>query len=156
MRVMYDREQLLADWRAGGYTQQELSDKYGTSRSNVAKLVNGVKKDLLDTVTKKIQVEQDIAALTEQEVTSVTEQTKQAIEDAAMIRLLTKNNMVGVSAKLKQHDGLSMLDHKHAQDLIDKASVTLKVNDRFSKAANIQQNMQNVNKSVTRVFHVVE
>jgi len=38
----YDKDQLLADWRAGGYTQQELADKHGTSCSNVSKLVNGI------------------------------------------------------------------------------------------------------------------
>ena len=139
----YDKEQLLADWRAGGYTQQELADKHKTSRSNVAKLVSGIEKDLITTVTKKIEIEQEIAELSDKEVTSVTEQAKQAIEDAKMIRTLTKNNMVGVGVKLTNHAELSMLDHKNAQDLIDKASITLGVNDRHAPPANIQQNTQN-------------
>ena len=40
----YSKEQLLADWRAGGYTQQELADKHKTGRSNVARLVSGIEK----------------------------------------------------------------------------------------------------------------
>ena len=128
----YDKDQLLADWRAGGYTQNELAHKHKTSRSNVAKIVNGIEKDLVTTVTKKIHIEQEIAELSDKEVTSVTEQTKQAIEDAKMIRSLTKSNMIGVADKLSQYEALNMLDHKNAQDLIDKASITLKVNQRHA------------------------
>ena len=142
----YDRNQLLSDWRAGGYTQQELADKHKTSRSNVAKIVNGVEKDLVTTVAKKIEVEQEIAELSNEEVTSVTEQTRQAVEDAKLIRMLTKNNMVGVANKLKAHTNLNMLDHKNAQDLIDKASITLGINQRH---ANQQVNVQQNNKDRT-------
>jgi len=139
----YDLEQLLADWRAGGYTQHQLADKHKTSRSNVAKLVKGVEKDLVTTVSRKIQVEQELANLSDKEVTSVSEQTKQAIEDAKMIRTLTKNNMIGVGIKLTNHALLTMLDHKNAQDLIDKASITLGISDRHAKPSNVQQNTQN-------------
>ena len=139
----YDLEQLLADWRTGGYSQQELADKHKTSRPNVARLVKGVDKDLTSTLTRKVESEQELAELTDKELTSVNEQAKQLIEDAKMIRALTKNNMVGVGVKLTNHAELSMLDHKNAQDLIDKASITLGVNERHAKPTNVQQNTQN-------------
>jgi len=144
----YDKDQLLADWRAGGYTQQELADKHGTSRSNVSKLVNGIDKDLAAIVAKRIAVEQDITGLSGKEMDSVNEQTIQAIEAGKIIQVLTRNNLDGVAVKLQNHDELSMLDHKNAQDLIDKASITLGVNARHAQAANIQQNNQAVTELV--------
>lgn len=153
----YDKEQLLADWRTGGYNQQQLADKHKTSRPNVARIVKGVDKDLTSTLTRKIESEQELAELSDKELTSIDTLAKQAVEDAKMIRTLTKNNMVGVGAKLQDHSRLNMLDHKNAQELIDKASITLGVNDRHAKPASIQQNTQNNTEStVQRVFHVVE
>lgn len=153
----YDKEQLLADWRTGEFKHQELADKYKMSRPNVARIVKDVAQDLTPILTRKIESEQELAELSDKELTSVNDRAKHIIEDAKMIRTLTKNNMVGVGAKLQDHSKLNMLDHKNAQDLIDKASITLGVNDRHAKPANIQQNTQNnTSEKVQRVFHVVE
>jgi len=138
----FDKEQLIIDWRTGEFKHQQLADKHKTSRPNVARIVKDIEQDLTPVLTRKIESEQELAELTDKELTSVNDQAKHIIEDAKMIRLLTKNNLVGVGAKLKAHTDLNMLDHKNAQDLIDKASVTLNVNDRHAKPAQIQQNNQ--------------
>jgi len=140
----YDKEQLLADWKAGGYSQRKLAKKHGISTGMVAKLTKGVIKESEQLVSDLVQVNQGLAAKTEKEVSAISEQVSNRLQDEEMIRRLTKNNMVGVSKKLVNHMKLSMLDHKNAQDLIDKASVTLGVNERHSKPTQVSQTSQTV------------
>ena len=85
-------------------------------------------------VEKKIGVVASKANLSEQQVNILDKDMARLSQDALMIRTLTKNNMVGVEEKLKNHTELSMSDHKNAQDVIDKAGVTLgMINDTLSQ-----------------------
>ena len=141
----YDKEQLLADWKAGGYSQRQLAKKHGISTGMAAKLTKGVIKESEQLVSSLVQVNQGLAEKTEKELSAISEQVSNRLQDEEMIRRLTKNNMVGVSKKLINHEELSMFDHKNAQDLIDKASVTLGVNERHSKPVQVNQNNQTLN-----------
>ena len=108
-------------------------------------------------VLEDVRVQLEKGNKSERELELHTREVNKLTEDAKMLRTLTKNNMVGVGVKLKHHDELSMLDHKNAQDLIDKASITLGVNARHAQAANIQQNNQAVTEiAITRAVAVAD
>jgi len=70
------------------------------------------------------------------------EEVNKLTKNELMIRELTNDNMIGVRHKLRNHEALTMLDHKAAQDLIDKASLTLGVNERHSKPTQVSQSTQ--------------
>ncbi|MDF1688543.1 MAG: hypothetical protein P1U35_02910 [Cycloclasticus sp.] len=80
-----------------------------------------------DDEEKTIEVVVNKANLSEQQANILDEDIARLNQDTLMIRTLTKNNMIGVEEKLKNHTELSMFDHKNAQDVIDKAGVTLGV-----------------------------
>ena len=97
--------------------------------------LKGVNQQL---IADSVRIEEEKSTLNQQQLTFHDEEVSRQTEDAKMIRTLTNNNMDGVSKKLKNHDELSMLDHKNAQDLIDKASITLGVNQRHANGVTIQ------------------
>ena len=64
-------------------------------------------------------------------------------KDTRMIHGLTKGNLSGISRHIKA-GRMGVADHKKAQDMIDKASVTLGVSQRFStQASTVINNQQN-------------
>jgi len=107
--------------------------KRGVSKGDVSQLISSMASDKVSFVT---------LPATEQML--VTKKVNKLAAHKQIIHTMTETNLVGVGEKLKNHEELSMLDHKNAQDLIDKASVTLGVNQRHANGANIQQNNQTV------------
>ncbi len=105
--------------------------KRGVSKGDVSQLISSMASDKASFVTLPV---------TEQAL--VTEEVNKLAAHKQTIRTMTENNLVGVGEKLKNHEELSMLDHKNAQDLIDKASVTLGVNERHSKSTQVSQTTQ--------------
>lgn len=105
-----------------------------SKRSKKETWVKGKAKQLvLDDVRVTIEKE----TKTKRELELHNAEVSKLSKDEQMIRALTNNNMVGVGTKLKNHTELNMLDHKNAQDLIDKASITLGVNQRHANAVQI-------------------
>lgn len=157
MAKKYDKEQLKIDWSTGEYTMRSLAHKHKVSAATVSNIVNGLEKNLEVIINKKVNAEQEIAKLNEQEVNTVNEHVNRKIEDSKMIRALTKNNMVGVAAKLKNHKELDMLAHKNAQDLIDKASITLGINQRHAPKSetNINNTNENTQQTAVKVIKLV-
>lgn len=140
----YDKEQLLADWRTGEFKHQELADKHKMSRPNVARIVKDIPQDLASVLTHKIESEQELAELSDKELTIVDTLAKSKIEDAKMIRTMSKNNMVGLGKKLVQHEDMSISDHLAAANAIDRTSITLGVNDRHANGIAISNTVQTV------------
>ncbi len=130
----------------GGKVPQDIADKLGIDRSTIAKKAKNddwKKGKNHSLIVDEARVVAEKSQLNSQELGFHNREVERLTEDAKMIHTLTKNNMVGVGNKLRNHQSLNMNDHKAAQDLIDKASITLGVNERFAKPANIQQNTQN-------------
>ena len=122
---------------------EKLTDIPATTIARNAKARGVEKGSMAQLIGDGARVRLEIGALDAPVARVVNDAIDKLTEDAEMIRTLTKNNMVGVGAKLTNHQLLTMLDHKNAQDLIDKASITLGVNERHAKPNNVQQNTQN-------------
>ncbi len=105
--------------------------KRGVSKGDVSQLISSMASDKVSFVTLPV---------TEQML--VTKEVNKLAAHKQIIHTMTETNLVGVGEKLKNHEELSMLDHKNAQDLIDKASITLGVNERHSKPTQVSQTTQ--------------
>lgn len=122
---------------------EKLTEIPATTIARNAK-ARGIKKgSVAQLIGDAARVRLEIGALDAPVAQVVNDAVDELTANEIMIRNLTNKNMAGVGVKLDNHTELNMLDHKNAQDLIDKASITLGVNERHAKPANVQQNTQN-------------
>jgi len=64
---------IVADWRTGEYSQQQLSDKYEVSKGLVNKLCKGVEQDTSAIVNAGIKYRLGLAAHDDRNVTAINE-----------------------------------------------------------------------------------
>ena len=139
---------LAKDLFLAGRSLSFISSEVGIGKSSISEKSKkeGWKKGVNEQLAiEAARVAVSKANLSEQQANILDKDVEQLSKDELMIRQLTNSNMVGVSKKLINHEELSMFDHKNAQDLIDKASVTLGVNERHSKPVQVNQNNQTLN-----------
>ena len=63
---------IVADWRTGAFSQQELADKHKVSKGAVNKLCKGIEQDTAAIVTAGIEFRQALAGHDDRNVTAVT------------------------------------------------------------------------------------
>lgn len=155
MARKYDKDALLADYHTGIYTQRQLADRHGISPAMVNRITKGLEKKTAELVNKKVEVNQESKQLSEQEVNAVNEAVhfkEQMLND---IKLFSRKAMQKAGDLLDNTDSGS--DFKAILDGVDKLSITTGINERHAKPTQVQQNTQNNGeKTITRVFHVVE
>jgi transcriptional regulator with XRE-family HTH domain len=155
MARKYDKDALLADYHTGIYTQRQLADRHGISPAMVNRITKGLEKKTAELVNKKVEVNQESKQLSEQEVNAVNEAVhfkEQMLND---IQLFSRKAMQKAGDLLDNTDSGS--DFKAILDGVDKLSITTGINERHAKPTQVQQNTQNNGeKTITRVFHVVE
>ena len=137
----YDKEALLADFHTGIYTQRQLADKYGVSKTTVQKLTSGLEPKTADLVTKKLEVIQEDKLLSDQEVTAVDRAVSFKEKMLGDIELFSYQAMRRAGDLLTASE--TGTDFKAIIDGVDKLSITTGVNERHAKPAQVQQNTQN-------------
>jgi len=103
MAKKYDKEALLADWKAGGYSQRALAKKYKISNGLVAKLTKGVAKDNEQLVKKIIDNKQELDNKKPSELSAINEQVERGVLKNKIDALLDKG--LGLATKT----GISLL-----------------------------------------------
>lgn len=134
MARKYDKEQLIAEWEAGGITQSMLAHKHNVSRSLVAKIVNGKKHELKELVEKKTEVDHALKQLSDKKVTAVTEQVTKQLKLLDDIQLFSSKAIKKASSLLDTTESGQEL--RNIVEAVDKVSVTNKINERHPKQAN--------------------
>lgn len=140
MAKKYDKEQLLAEWKAGGYSQRQLAKKYDISPSMVAKLTKGIDKESVQLVSEIAQVKQQLSEKTEKEVSAISEQVNRIISFENRLNVFSEKAMIKADDLLSKAENGQ--DFKAIIDGVDKHSVTIGFNQRH---ANSQVNIQNTN-----------
>ena len=168
MAKLSDREEenLVSDWKTGRYSQRDLADKYNCSKGKVSQLTQGVEKaqngHLVDCQISLLSAN---AYLSDSEMTAImtTAQNevfnKGLVTNASQLNLIRTTQYLAKNKKLEKRGvgdgvqvfeevGLGADDFKQCQDTIDKASITLKVNERHApkqdiNLTNAQQNNEN-------------
>ena len=154
------KEKILADFHTGKFSQRELAKKYNASKTTIANLTKGLspKNDRL--VEAQISLLSAQSSLTTTEMTAIMTAAKDEAYNRGLIFNATQKNLAKITEMLDKNtkfekvgvgDGvqnfepveLNANDYKALQDAIDKASITLGVNQRTSSTtinnANVQQ-----------------
>lgn len=89
---------IIAEWRTGQYSQQDLADRHEVSKGAVNKLCKGVEQDMSGIVTAGIQYQSGLAGQDDRMVTAVT-----AVVDEAASRMewLNKAALKNVQEAMK-------------------------------------------------------
>jgi DNA-binding XRE family transcriptional regulator len=156
-----DREKILSDFHIGK-SQNELAKKYNCSPATINKLCKGVVPKYKDKVNTVVSIKSELSEESEYQSECFDKEVNALLRRTGIINDLTELNM----SKLKNHltenkklekvsvgqgmqdlveVGLGTSDYKEAQDAIDKASITMGVNQRHSNQninVNTQTNLQ--------------
>lgn len=112
---------IIAEWRTGEYSQQDLADRHEVSKGAVNKLCKGVEQDVTAIVTAGVQYQSGLAEQDDRMVTAiedvVDEKTKHLV-------WLNKAAMKNVSEAMKL-DCSNQFDHKTRADTILKTKETI-------------------------------
>ena len=154
------KEKILADFHTGKFSQRELAKKYNASKTTIANLTKGLspKNDRL--VEAQVSLLSAQSSLTATEMTAIMTAAKDEAYTRGLIFNATQKNLAKITQMLDKNtkyekvgvgDGvqtfepieLNANDFKALQDAIDKASLTLGVNQRAASTtinnANVQQ-----------------
>ena len=154
------KEKILADFHTGKFSQRELAKKYNASKTTIANLTKGLspKNDRL--VEAQVSLLSAQSSLTATEMTAIMTAAKDEAYNRGLLFNATQKNLAKITEMLDKNtkyekvgvgDGvqnfepveLNANDFKALQDAIDKASLTLGVNQRTASTtinnANVQQ-----------------
>lgn len=143
----FNKDEFLLDWRTGRYNGrtgiEQLARKYGISKSKAYTLVNGVEKDLSETINQVVAVTQELNTLSDEEFKVVQNHASRETKlkdrrdkivhlawDAMEERLLDPD-------KRKE---LSTYDIKTLVDANDKNCVTAEIAPRFASNGGVTVN----------------
>ncbi len=153
---------VIADWKTGAYSLNALAKKHKISVNSVKKICTKIPQEnaevvelctIAESAKKCTKNAQEILAVEEVVknrlmVYDISNTILQGIEKLAKggkaQKVVTESlGEAGSSASVVEYD-LQSKDYKDLQDAVDKASLTLGVNQRFSQnQVNIQNNNQN-------------
>lgn len=158
MAKLSDREEenLVSDWKTGRYSQRDLADKYNCSKGKVSQLTQGIEKaqngHLVDCQISLLSAN---AYLSDSEMTAIMTTAQNEVFNKGLVTNATQLNLVrttqylannkkiekrgvGDGVQVFEEVGLGADDFKQCQDTIDKASITLKVNERHAPRAEVK------------------
>ena len=155
----HDKQLLIADYHTNKYSQRELAKKYNVSLGTVSNLTKEINPQNEHLVEAQIAILTAKAILPVEQLNAILNTAQDEIYNKNLITNATQLNLVRTMEYLSNNKklekvsagagiqelvevGLGSSDFKECQDTIDKASLTLGVNQRHS---NSQVNIQNTN-----------
>lgn len=148
-RILYDREEMIADWKTGKYTLDELGHKHKVSKSTAHNVTRGIEKTLGQLIDKEIAIKQEVMHLSGKEYELFHKEVDLRTKHLQLLYDSTHKNVSLMMKKFdnqKRADKFSMDDHKTVQQTLKDARTTLLGNE---PAVSIQNN-NNVNQSPLR------
>lgn len=153
----HDKKLLIADYHTNKYSQRELAKKYNTSLGTVNNLTKEISPQDEHLVEAQISILSAKSILPPERLNSILNTAQEELYNRNLVTNATQLNLVRTTQYLQNNKklekinvgdgiqkfeevGLGADDFKYCQDTIDKASVTLKVNDRFSPKQDINLN----------------
>lgn len=144
------KKELVADYLTGRYSQRELAKKYKVSLGSVNNLTRDLNATNADLVTAQANLLIAKNELPIEQMNAIIETAYDEVYSKQLIHKATHLNLKRINETLEKNtkmskinigDGvqnlepttLDMIDYKIAQEAIDKASLTLGVNQRHAK-----------------------
>ena len=154
---------IIADHLTGKFSQRELAKKYNLSTSTINKITKGLDAKNEHLVNAQVALLSARETLPPEQTNAIANAARDEFYNRRLIENATQKNLAKITEMLDKNtkyekvgvgDGvqnfepveLNANDYKALQDAIDKASLTLGVNPRFSNTtinnANVSQESQ--------------
>lgn len=157
-----EKTRLLADWKTGKYSQRDLVKKYNASKGTVSEITKGVEQKNGHLVDAQVSLLSAKAILPPEEMGAIMGTAQEIIYNQNLITNATQLNLVRTTEYLSNNKklvklsagmgtqelvevGLGSSDFKECQEAIDKASLTLGINQRHSNIKIDNTNAQQTN-----------
>lgn len=168
------KTKLIADYHTNKYSQRELAKKYDVSLGTVSKLTKEIKPQNEHLVNAQVAVLEGHSKLPNEQMNAIMNTANDEIRRKSLVfgviekALKLNEDMLDANKtfeKINKGDGiqdfepreLNTTDIKNIIESTDKASITLKVNERFSSSTNVAiQNNQQKNINVDIVGYGVK
>lgn len=121
-RLIYDKDQLVADWKTGKYTVRDLAHKHKVSHTTAHNLTKGVDKTLAPLIDKIVETKQELATLSLQELTNVEDEVDSRIRGLQFFKNVTHRNLSMLDKKLSEETTIQ--EHLIAQTAYQKGRET--------------------------------
>lgn len=152
---------IIAEFKTGKYSQRELSEKHGVSLGTVNKITKGKEKENEQLVNAQVSILSAKALLPLEEMNAIMNAAQEEMYNKNLVTNATQLNLIrtteylsnnkklvklsaGMGAQELVEVGLGSSDFKECQEAIDKASLTLGINQRHANIkidnTNAQQN----------------
>ena len=128
-----DREQILADFHTGQYTNRAVAEKYEVTHVTIGKVVKGVKPKYKELVTTQVAINTELAEASIQEVTSVTNEVTKLTRYTNLVHRIQEKALGKAENMLDSIEAPS--DLKLIVEAVDRAAITLKVAERHAPKA---------------------
>ncbi|MFA7084984.1 MAG: hypothetical protein WC141_10715 [Arcobacteraceae bacterium] len=163
----HDKKLLIADYHTNKYSQRELAKKYNVSLGTVSNLTKEINPQNEHIVNAQITILTAKAILPVEHLNAILNTAQEEIYNKNLITNATQLNLVRTMEYLTKNQklekinvgdgvqnfepvGLGADDFKYCQDTIDKASITLGINQRHANT-NIKvdnNNLQQTNLTI--------
>ena len=134
-----DKELILADYKAG-ISQNQLAKRYELSKSTINGICKGIEQENEHLANALIANTIELNEKSEHERTAIIKIVDEAVRRQNAVFSVTEKALRVADKLLDQTDTMS--DVKMAVDLADRASLTLKVNDRHAPKIEVTQQNQ--------------
>lgn len=134
---------IIREWRTGRYSQNDLALEHKVSKGVINKLCKGVEQDVSNIVTAGVEYYQGLNSQDDRMMT--------VIENVVSMEVRLRGKVERFVEKAIDK-GISMLDsiesgseYKAVIDGVDKATVTIGINERHAKPTQINNTTQTAN-----------
>lgn len=130
---------ILADWKAG-ISQNQLAKKYDVSPATINKICKGIEQSNIHLVNAQVSVITELNSKSEYELNSINAEVNEKLKNKDLVYGVTQKALKKLDKLIDEID--SPADLKLAIEASDRASLTLKVNDRHAKSGDVNVNTQ--------------
>lgn len=143
------KHKIVADWKAG-ISQNQLAKKYDVSPATINKLCKGIEQSNIELVNSQIAILTELKSKSEYEVNSIHSVVNEQLRRANLVYGIQEKALAKAETMLDQIDTPS--DLKMIVEAVDKASITLRVNERHAPKVEVNNtNAQQNNIEAKRV-----
>lgn len=152
---------IIADYHTNKYSQRELAKKHNVSIGTINKLTKEIQPKNEHLVNAQISILTASAMISDEQMNAIMNTAKDEVYNKGLATNATQMNLIRITEHLAENKklekinvgdgvqnfepvGLGSSDYKNIQDAIDKASITLGVNQRHANAQT-QVNIENTN-----------
>lgn len=148
-RLKYNKDELLADWKSGTFTERDIAYKYKMSAGTAHKIVTGIDKTMEPLISKQVEINQELANLNEHEVSKFKQEVDERTKHINLFNNLAVKNAIKASELLCE----TQSDHERLSNTIlrSKEVVLGKAPDTAIQVNNNNQPVQAIQVEIIRV-----